>query len=128
MVFVIAEIGINHNGDLNIAKKLIELAKKSGCNTVKFQKRTVEKVYSKQVLDSPRQSPWGTTTREQKLGLEFEEKEYDEISRYCKSLEIEWFASSWDIDSQLFLQKYNLKYNKIASAMLTNFELLFIVS
>jgi N-acetylneuraminate synthase len=128
MVFVIAEIGINHNGDLNIAKKLIELAKKSGCNTVKFQKRTVEKVYSKQVLDSPRQSPWGTTTREQKLGLEFEEKEYDEISRYCKSLEIEWFASSWDIDSQLFLQKYNLKYNKIASAMLTNFELLELVA
>jgi len=124
MVFFIAEIGINHNGDINIAKKLIDLAVKTGCNAVKFQKRTVEKVYSKEVLDSPRQSPWGNTTRDQKLGLEFGKKEYDIIDEYCFLHNIDWFASSWDIDSQLFLRKYNLRYNKVASAMLTNHELL----
>ena len=76
---VIAEIGVNHNGDINIAKKLIDLAVRTGCDAVKFQKRTVEKVYSKEVLDSPRESQWGKTTREQKLGLEFDKKEYDVI-------------------------------------------------
>ena len=128
MVFITAEIGINHNGDINIAKKLIDIAKNANCDAVKFQKRTVEKVYSKQVLDSPRESPWGTTTREQKLGLEFNEKEYYIIDAYCKEKEIEWFASSWDIDSQLFLRNYHLKHNKIASAMLTNTELLNVVA
>ena len=128
MVFITAEIGINHNGDINIAKKLIDIAKNANCDAVKFQKRTVEKVYSKQVLDSPRESPWGTTTREQKLGLEFNEKEYDIIDAYCKEKEIEWFVSSWDIDSQLFLRNYHLKHNKIASAMLTNTELLNMVA
>ena len=128
MVFITAEIGINHNGDINIAKKLIDIAKNANCDAVKFQKRTVEKVYSKQVLDSPRESPWGTTTREQKLGLEFNKKEYDVIDAYCKEKEIEWFASSWDIDSQLFLRNYHLKHNKISSAMLTNTELLNIVA
>ena len=128
MVFITAEIGINHNGDIGIAKKLIDIAKNANCDAVKFQKRTVEKVYSKQVLDSPRESPWGTTTREQKLGLEFNEKEYDIIDAYCKEKEIEWFASSWDIDSQLFLRNYHLKHNKIASAMLTNTELLNLVA
>jgi len=128
MVFITAEIGINHNGDIEIAKKLIDIAKNANCDAVKFQKRTVEKVYSKQVLDSPRESPWGTTTREQKLGLEFNEKEYDIIDAYCKEKEIEWFASSWDIDSQLFLRNYHLKHNKIASAMLTNTELLNLVA
>jgi N-acetylneuraminate synthase len=128
MVFITAEIGINHNGDINIAKKLIDIAKNANCDAVKFQKRTVEKVYSKQVLDSPRESPWGTTTREQKLGLEFNEKEYYIIDAYCKEKEIEWFASSWDIDSQLFLRNYHLKHNKIASAMLTNTELLNLVA
>ena len=128
MVFITAEIGINHNGDINIAKKLIDIAKNANCDAVKFQKRTVEKVYSKQVLDSPRESPWGTTTREQKLGLEFNKKEYDIIDTYCKEKEIEWFASSWDIDSQLFLRNYHLKHNKIASAMLTNTELLNVVA
>ena len=128
MVFITAEIGINHNGDIGIAKKLIDIAKNANCDAVKFQKRTVEKVYSKQVLDSPRESPWGTTTREQKLGLEFNEKEYDIIDAYCKEKEIEWFASSWDIDSQLFLRNYHLKHNKIASAMLTNTELLNMVA
>jgi N-acetylneuraminate synthase len=128
MVFITAEIGINHNGDINIAKKLIDIAKNANCDAVKFQKRTVEKVYSKQVLDSPRESPWGTTTREQKLGLEFNKKEYDIIDAYCKEKGIEWFASSWDIDSQLFLRNYHLKHNKIASAMLTNAELLNLVA
>ena len=128
MVFITAEIGINHNGDIELAKKLIDIAKKCGCDAVKFQKRTVEKVYSKETLDSPRDSPWGKTTREQKLGLEFNKNEYDEIDAYCKERKIEWFASAWDIDSQLFLGNYQLKYNKIASAMLTNVELLNIVA
>ena len=124
MVFITAEIGINHNGSIDITKKLIDVASAAGCDAVKFQKRTVEKVYSKEVLDSPRDSPWGKTTREQKLGLEFEIAEYDEIDRYCKDKKIEWYASSWDVDSQLFLRKYNLKFNKVASAMLTHKELL----
>ncbi len=128
LVFITGEIGINHNGDVSIAKQLIDVAKKAGCNAVKFQKRTIDKVYSKEILDSPRESIWGTTTRDQKLGLEFEKNEYDEIDSYCKKLEIEWFASSWDIESQLFLRKYDLNYNKIASAMLTNHELLNIVA
>lgn len=128
MVFLTAEIGINHNGDINIAKKLIDEAVKAGCDAVKFQKRTVEKVYSKEVLDSPRESPWGTTTRDQKIGLEFNEKEYDIIDAYCKQKGIEWYASSWDVDSQLFLRKYNLKYNKVASAMLTHRQLLRVIA
>ena len=124
MIFITAEIGINHNGDINIAKQLIDAAKDAGCDAVKFQKRTVEKVYSKEVLDSPRESPWGNTTRDQKLGLEFGKTEYDIVNEYCKKKDIEWYASSWDIDSQLFLRKYNLKHNKVPSAMLTNHELL----
>ena len=128
MVFITAEIGINHNGDINIAKQLIDIAKECGCDAVKFQKRSVEKVYSKEILDSPRESPWGTTTREQKFGLEFDKEEYDIIDSYCKQKNIEWFASSWDIDSQLFLRNYNLKYNKIASAMLTHEKLLHTVA
>ena len=124
MVFITAEIGINHNGDIEIAKKLIDIAKQCGCDAVKFQKRTVEKVYSKDVLDAPRESPWGETNREQKLGLEFNKQEYDEIDSYCKQKKIEWYGSAWDLDSQLFLREYDLKYNKVASAMLTNLELL----
>lgn len=123
-VFVIAEIGINHNGDLNIARKLIEWASLSGCDAVKFQKRTVDKVYTPEYLASYRESPWGTTQRAQKEGLEFGKKEYDEIDRYCRELGIEWFASAWDIDSQKFLAQYDLKYNKIASAMLTRDDIL----
>ena len=127
-IFITAEIGINHNGDINIAKKLIDIAKECGCDAVKFQKRTIEKVYSKEVLDSPRESPWGITTREQKLGLEFNEKQYDIIDDYCRQKDIEWYVSSWDIDSQLFLRKYNLKHNKVASAMLTNRNLLEVIA
>lgn len=124
MLYVIAEIGINHNGDIDIAKRLIDVAKIAGANAVKFQKRTIDKVYSKEELDKPRESPWGTTNREQKLGLEFGNDEYDEIDRYCKEKDIEWFASAWDLDSQSFLRQYGLGYNKIASAMLTHAELL----
>lgn len=124
MVFITAEIGINHNGDIDVAKKLIDVASNAGCNAVKFQKRTIEKVYSKDILDSSRDSPWGKTTREQKMGLEFDFEEYKIIDDYCKTKNIDWYASSWDLDSQDFLKKFNLKYNKVASAMLTNIPLL----
>jgi N-acetylneuraminate synthase len=121
--FIIGEIGINHNGDLAIAKQLIAMAKDCGANCVKFQKRDVFTVYSAEELAKPRKSPWGETQLEQKLGLEFTEAAYDEIDRFCKELGIPWFASAWDCKSQKFLQKYNLKYNKIASAMLTHQDL-----
>ncbi len=123
-VFVIAEIGINHNGDIETAKRLIDWAVLCGCDAVKFQKRTVEKVYTKEYLDSYRESPWGTTQRAQKEGLEFGKEEYDIIDEYCHEKQIEWFASAWDIDAQVFLKQYKLKYNKVASAMLVNRELL----
>ena len=128
MVFITAEIGINHNGDLKIAKKLIDVAKDAGCDAVKFQKRTVDKVYSKEVLDSPRESPWGETTRQQKIGLEFSLKNYEEINKYCKKKKIDWFISCWDIESQKNMKKFNLRYNKVASAMLLHVELLEIIS
>ena len=124
MLFVTAEVGINHNGDVEIAKKLIDIAVNAGCDAKKKKKRTIEKVYSKEILDMPRESPWGTTTREQKMGLEFSKDEYDIIDNYCKTKNIEWYASSWDIESQEFLNQYDLKHNKVASAMLTNLELL----
>ena len=123
-IFIIAEIGINHNGDINIAKKLIDVAKDAGADAVKFQKRTIDLVYSKEFLDSPRESPWGKTQRAQKEGLEFGLKEYQEIDRYCKEKEIEWFASAWDLESLKFLRQFNLKYNKVASAMIVYEEFL----
>jgi N-acetylneuraminate synthase len=119
-VFVIAEIGINHNGDMALAKQLIDAAQAAGCDAVKFQKRTIDAVYSAEVLAQPRESPWGSTQRAQKEGLEFGEAQYDEIDAYCRKLGIDWFASAWDVGSQAFLAKYKLQYNKIASAMLTN--------
>jgi N-acetylneuraminate synthase len=128
MVKVIAEIGINHNGDLNIAKKLIDGAVLAGADIVKFQKRTVELVYSKEQLETPRVSPFGTTTREQKYGIEFTEEDYDVIYDYCKQKGIEFTWSSWDLESQKLLQKYDVKYNKVASAMLTNLELLHLIA
>ena len=124
MTFIIAEIGINHNGSVDTAKKLIDIASSAGCDAVKFQKRTVEKVYSKEVLDSPRQSPWGTTTREQKMGLEFSLSEYKEIDRYCKEKKIAWFVSCWDVNSQIQMRKFKTKFNKVASAMLIHEKLL----
>ena len=124
MVFIAAEIGINHNGDLKIAKKLIDLAASSGCDAVKFQKRTVNKVYSKEVLDGPRESPWGTTQREQKEGLEFSISDYKIIDKYCKQKKIQWYLSCWDIGSQIEMRKFKTKYNKVASAMLIHTKLL----
>ena len=91
--FIIAEIGINHNGELKLAKKLIDTAVVAGCDAVKFQKRTVDKVYTEEYLNSPRKSPWGETQRAQKEGLEFSKEEYDEINKYCKEKGIEWYAS-----------------------------------
>lgn len=123
-VFFIAEIGINHNGDVEIAKQLINQAKAAGCDAVKFQKRTIDIVYSPEVLTQKRESPWGTTQREQKEGLEFGQAEYDTIDTYCRQVGIEWFASAWDIPSQQFMRRYNCKYNKVASAMATHLPLL----
>ena len=123
-VFFIAEIGINHNGDVGIAKQLIDIAKHAGCDAVKFQKRTIDIVYSPEVLAQFRESPWGATQREQKEGLEFSEAQYDEIDAYCRASDIEWFASAWDIPSQKFLRKYDHKYNKVASAMATHLPFL----
>ena len=123
-LFLIAEIGINHNGDLQIAKKLIDYAYEAQFDAVKFQKRDINIVYTKEFLDTPRESPWGKTQRDQKLGLEFTEEDYVEIDEYCKKKKIEWFASAWDTNSQMFLRKFDLKYNKVASAMLGNFPLL----
>ena len=124
MTFITAEIGINHNGSMKIAKELIDVASAAGCNAVKFQKRNVEKVYSKKVLDSYRESMWGTTTREQKFGLEFSEKQYSEIDQYCKKKKILWHVSCWDVGSQIQMRKFKTKYNKVASAMLTHKKLL----
>lgn len=123
-MLIIAEIGINHNGEMELAKKLIDVAADAGCDLVKFQKRTIDKVYTQEYLDSPRQSRWGTTQRAQKEGLEFGLDEYKEIDAYCKKQGIGWFASAWDVDAQLFLRQFNLAYNKVASAMLTNIDLL----
>ena len=124
----IAEIGINHNGDMTICKKLIDLASEAGCDAVKFQKRDINLVYKKEFLESFRESPWGKTQLDQKQGLEFNSDQYEEIDQYCKSKNIDWFASAWDRNSQEFLKKFNCKYNKIASAMLVDVELLKIVA
>lgn len=128
-VFIIAEIGINHNGDLNIAKKMIDVAIVAGCDAVKFQKRTPEVCVPEEQRDVMRETPWGLMTYlEYRHQVEFGEEEYDEIDRYCREKGIEWYASVWDVESQLFLRKYNLKHNKIASPMLTNAELLELVA
>jgi N-acetylneuraminate synthase len=123
-IFIIAEIGINHNGDMTVCKELIDVALDSGCNAVKFQKRDINEVYTQDFLDSSRESPWGTTQREQKIGLEFDAEQYQEIDNYCKKKNIEWFASAWDLNSQNFLRQFNTKYNKVASAMIVFTELL----
>ena len=128
MVFITAEIGINHYGSIDIAKKLIDVASIAGCDAIKFQKRTIEKVYPKEVLDSARESPWGTTTREQKNGLEFSLKQYEILNKYCKYKKINWFVSCWDIESQKSLRKFKTKYNKVASAMLVHKKLLNIIA
>lgn len=127
-LFIIGEVGINHNGDVDLAKKLVDVASLAGADAVKFQKRTVELVYTKEQLDVPRESPWGTTNREQKMGLEFGKDEYKEIGEYCKNKKIEWFASAWDTESQKFLRQFDLKYNKVASPMLTDIEVVNLVA
>jgi len=125
-VFVVAEIGINHNGDIGRAKQLISAAKGAGVDAVKFQKRTLDKVYTKEELDKPREHPMSDdkTNRGQKTALEFGKIEYDEIDRYCDDLKISWLASCWDLESQDFMKQYKLEYNKVASAMLTHLDLL----
>jgi len=123
-IVIVAEIGINHNGDMSICKELIDIAVDSGCDAVKFQKRDVDLVYTQEFLNSNRESPWGTTQREQKLGLEFGVVEYREIDQYCREKGIEWFASAWDLNSQIFLQQFDCKYNKVASAMIVYEDLL----
>lgn len=123
-LFLIAEIGINHNGSLDLAKQLISAAHRAGFDAVKFQKRTIDKVYTKEFLDSPRESPWGNTQRDQKEGLEFSLEQYRDIDKYCKDLGIAWFASAWDVEAQHFLRDFDLPYNKVASAMLGHKPLL----
>ena len=119
-IFVIAEVGINHNGDMSVAKQLIDMAVDTGCDAVKFQKRTIDLVYTTEVLDASRESPWGNTQRDQKQGLEFTLEQYQEIDRYCRDKGILWSASAWDIPSLEFLEGFNPPFHKIASAMLTH--------
>lgn len=123
-LYLIAEIGINHNGSLDTAKQLIDAAAEAGFDAVKFQKRTVDKVYTKEFLDSPRESPWGKTQRDQKMGLEFGHEQYKEINRYCKERGIAWSASAWDVDAQRFIRDFDVSFNKVASAMLGHKPLL----
>ena len=123
-IIITAEIGINHNGDMSICKQLIDVAADAGADCVKFQKRDINEVYTQEYLSSSRESPWGTTQREQKEGLEFSADQYNEIEAYCKTKGIDWYASAWDINSQKFLRQFNSKYNKVASAMIVHNELL----
>lgn len=123
-VFITAEIGINHNGDINIAKKLIDMAVVVGCDAVKFQKRTIEIVYTKEELAKERENPFGPTNGDLKRGLEFGKKEYEEIDRYCMEKGIMWFASPWDVKSVDFLEEFNVPCYKIASPSLTDDKLL----
>jgi N-acetylneuraminate synthase len=123
-IFFIAEIGINHNGSVEIAKQLIDVAKDGGADAVKFQKRTIDLVYEEEFLASARESPWGTTQREQKEALELAQDDYAELDAYCGEKSIEWFASAWDIESYEFLRAFDPRHNKVASAMITRVELL----
>ncbi len=123
--FLIAEIGINHNGSLSLAKRLIQLASDSGFDAVKFQKREPNISTPEDQKHKLRQTPWGEISYlEYKKKIEFGDKEFREINKFCKKKNIIWFASAWDVSSQNFLKKYKLKYNKVASAMLTNIELI----
>ena len=123
--FLIAEIGINHNGSVNIAKKLIDLAKKNNFDAVKFQKRNPDISTPQNQKDKMRDTPWGYISYlEYKKKIEFNYSDYKKIEAHCKKVGIIWFASAWDIDSQIFLRRFKCKYNKVASAMATNLELL----
>lgn len=123
-MYLIGEIGINHNGSEELAKLIIKACKEAGFDAVKFQKRNIEKVYAKEFLDLPRESPWGTTQRQQKEGLEFSRLQYEIIDAYCKELDIAWSASAWDLDSQEFIHSFQVPFNKVASPMLGNKPLL----
>jgi len=122
--YVIAEIGINHNGDIDTAKRLISVALAAGCDAVKFQKRTVSVVYSPDELAKARENPFGPTNGDLKYGLEFEQEEYEEIDAFCKSIKLTWFASPWDEGSVDFLEQFHVPVHKIASASLTDDNLL----
>ena len=122
--YVIAEIGINHNGDIDLAKRLINVASGAGCDAVKFQKRTIDVVYTSEELAKPRESPFGMTNGDLKRGLEFGQEEYEEIDRYCREVKIEWFASCWDEASVDFIAQFKVPCFKIASASLTDDNLL----
>jgi N-acetylneuraminate synthase len=122
--YVIAEIGINHNGDLGLAKRLISVAVAAGCNAVKFQKRTVSVVYTPEELAKPRESPFGETNGDLKRGLEFGENDYREIDRYCRDVNIRWFASCWDEKSVDVINQFDVPCYKVASASLTDDNLL----
>jgi N-acetylneuraminate synthase len=122
--FIIAEIGINHNGDVDLAKRLISVALAAGCDAVKFQKRTIDVVYTAEELAKPRENPFGPTNGDLKYGLEFEEEEYEEISAFCKSVKMLWFASPWDEASVDFLERFQVPVYKVASASLTDDRLL----
>jgi N-acetylneuraminate synthase len=122
--YIIAEIGINHNGDIDLAKRLISVAVAAGCDAVKFQKRTVEVVYTAEELAKPRENPFGTTNGDLKYGLEFDEDDYAEIATFCNSVKIPWFVSPWDEGAVDFMEKFDTPVYKIASASLTDDNLL----
>ena len=122
--FIVAEIGINHNGDIDLAKRLISVAVAAGCDAVKFQKRTVDVVYSAEELAKPRENPFGATNGDLKYALEFEQEEYEEIHAFCRSVKMTWFASPWDEGSVDFLEQFHIPVYKVASASLTDDHLL----
>ena len=128
MVFIIAEIGTNHMGSVKIAKQMIDVAKDSGCDAVKFQKKDIEKIYAEKFLDSMLDSPWGTTQRQMRLHREFSIKQFEEINKYCKKKKIVWFVSCWDTKSQISMRRFKTKYNKVASAMLIHKKLLELIA
>ena len=128
MVFITAEIGTNHVGSIDIAKKIIDVAVETGCDAVKFQKKDVENIYSKEFLDAYLESPWGTTQRSMRLNREFSLERFKEIDDYCRTKKIEWYVSCWDTKSQIEMRQFNTKYNKVASAMLTHEKLLHLIA
>ena len=121
---LVGELGINHNGDMETARKLISISSAAGLDYVKFQKRDIESCYTKEFLDSPRESPYGTTQGDQKRGIEFEADEYQHIDAICRVINMGWFASPWDVTSVDFLSRFRVPYMKVASACITDFKLL----
>tara|TARA_B100000745_G_scaffold119013_1_gene76928 strand:- start:3383 stop:4216 length:834 start_codon:yes stop_codon:yes gene_type:complete len=128
MIFITAEIGTNHLGDIKVVKQLIDVAKTAGCNAIKFQKKSVSKIYSEKFLNSYLESPWGITQRDMRIHREFSIKQIQEIDKYCKKKKISWYTSCWDVDSQLQMRRFKTKYNKVASAMLVHHKLLEIIA